>query len=153
MNTDLCEHLKVGAYPFRLQLSLDEHLGMTDALLTCRECDRPYLLEMLDWRGEERLFRVYLPNAVRVIQLIRDLSRGSCDISRAGAEVHHLRTTIPPCRHLLIVDQNFSTGGPAIVGITTKPDDRTLPSASWRELSCDGQWLDYARSNMEMLNG
>ncbi len=153
MNTDLCQHVKVGAYPFELQLSLDEHLGMTDALVTCAECDRPYLLELLDWRGDERLFRISLPDADRVTQLVHDLSRGSCDISRAGAEVHHLQTTTPACEYLLIVNEHFSPIGPTIVGIAAKPDDRPLPAASWRELDCDGQWLDYARSNTEMLNG
>ena len=56
VNTDLCQHVKVGVYPFQLQLCLDEHLGMTDALVTCTECDKPYLLEMLDWRDNERFF-------------------------------------------------------------------------------------------------
>ena len=145
--------MKVGAYPFQLQLCLDEHLGMTDALVTCRDCERPYLLEMLDWRDNERLFRVSLPHADRATQLVRDLTRGSCDISRAGAEIHHMQTTLPDSMYLIIIDQNYSPSGPAISGIAPKPADRPLPSASWRELDCDGQWLDYARSYTEMLKG
>ena len=54
---------------------------------------------------------------------------------------------------MLIVDENFSPRGPAIVVIAQKPDDRSLPSVSWRELDCNGQWLDYARSYTDMLNG
>ncbi len=153
VNTDLCQHVKVGAYPFQLQLCLDEHLGVTDALVTCKECDKPYLLEMLDWRGDERLFRVSLPDADQATQLVRDLTRGSCDITRAGAEVHHMQTTTAASRYLLIIDQDSSPSAPAIVGIAQKPDDQPLPSASWRELECNGQWLDYARSYTEMLNG
>lgn len=153
VNTDLCQHVKVGAYPFRLQLCLDEHLGLTDGLVTCRDCNKAYLLEMLDWRGDERLFRVSLPDAEGATQLVRDLTRGSCDISRAFAEIHHMQTSIPASRYLIIIDQNFSLSGPTIVGIAPKPADRPLPTTSWRELDCNGQWLDYARSYVEMLNG
>ncbi|MCZ6642398.1 MAG: hypothetical protein O7F71_12540 [Gammaproteobacteria bacterium] len=153
MNTDLCQHLKVGTYPFQLQLTLDEHLGFTDALVTCRDCDKAYLLEMLDWRGAERLFRVSLPDPERATQLVRDLTRGSCDITRAGSEIHHMQTTLPDSMYLIIIDQNYSPSGPAISGIAPKPADRPLPSASWRELICDGEWLDYTRSYPQMLNG
>ena len=86
------------------ELVLDEHLGITDALMRCRDCGRFYLLEMLDWRERRRVMRVAPLETPAAERLIRDLTRGSCDVNRAGAEVQHVRTATPFSRVLLLVD-------------------------------------------------
>jgi hypothetical protein len=144
---ELCEHLRPGSWPFQVDLVIDEHLGVTDALMSCRHCGRAYLLEMLDWRAPFRVMRIAALDPADAGRLVRDLTRGSCDISRAGAEVHHLRTLARFSLWLLLID----SGGPLIAGLAPLPADVRLPGASWRELPCDGRWVDYLRSKTEMV--
>lgn len=136
--TDLCEHVRAGQWPFQAELVLDEHLGITDALMRCRDCGRFYLLEMLDWRDRHRVMRVAPMDGAAAQRLIRDLTRGSCDVNRAGAEVQHVRTATPFSRVLLLVDM----AGPVIEAARPAPEGRRIPGAGWRELPCDGSWVD-----------
>jgi hypothetical protein len=147
-NRALCEHVQPGTWPFLVRLALDEHLGFTDALVACRHCGATYLLEMLDWLDQDRVMRVSLPPADRTDSVIHDIERGSCDLTRAGREIHHLRTSTPLCRLLLLVDWR----GPTITAIVDAPSQERLPGVSWRELPCDGSWVRYARSNTEIVN-
>ncbi|MEQ8858356.1 MAG: hypothetical protein RIC56_06895 [Pseudomonadales bacterium] len=145
----LCEHVRPGDWPLRADLVLDDHLGPTDALMSCRLCGRVYLLEMLDWRGRERVMRMSLLAPEHAAGLIHDLGRGSCDAARAAAEIDHARSRARPLPWLLRLD----AGGPTILGLAPLPPDTRLPSVSWRELPCDGRWVDYARSNTAIVNG
>ena len=147
--SELCDHVRPGRWPFQVELVLDEHLGPTDSLVRCRECGRAYLLEMLDWRDSARVMRVAGLEAAHADRLVRDLTRGSCDVNRAGAEVQHVRSATPFSRRLLLVD----TAGPVIDGVAGVPGGVRLPGASWRQLPCDGSWVDYVRSNTEIVNG
>jgi hypothetical protein len=146
---DLCEHVRPGGWPFRVALDLDEHMGITDALVTCRYCDRPYLIEMLDWQGPLRVMRVSILDSAQAAGVIRDLTRGSCDVRRAGAEVHHLQTQTPFSRWLLLIRATM----PVIEAVVPVEAETRLPGGSWRELPCDGSWVDYARSKTSMTNG
>ena len=146
--SELCEHIGAGGYPFRVDLVMDDHLGLTDGLVSCRHCQRPYLLEMLDWADNDRLYRISPLGDDHAQRLIRDLQRGSCDVQRAGAEVQHLKTASAFAPYLLLVDM----GGPRIERVVPLPPEAalpgaSLPSASWRELPCDGTWVNYARSS------
>jgi hypothetical protein len=87
----LCDHLQPNGWPFEVELVIDEQMGFTDALVTCRTCGAPYLLEMLDWRGRQRLMRVSTVESSRVTPLLHNLGRGSCDLRRAAAEVRQLQ--------------------------------------------------------------
>jgi hypothetical protein len=145
----LCDHVAAGVWPFQVELTLDEHLGPTDALVTCRHCGRWYLLEMLDWRGAHRVMRTTLIDAAAGVGLIHDLTRGSCDIRRAHAHIHHLQANSVFSRWLLLVDAQRSV----IEGVVAVPEDARLPGSSWRELPCDGSWVDYARSKTSIANG
>jgi hypothetical protein len=129
-------------------LTLDDHLGFTDALVACRHCGTTYLLEMLDWLDGDRVMRVSVPPADRAERVVHDIGRGSCDLSRAGQEVHHLRTSTPLCPVVLLV--NWS--GPTIAAVVDAPKTERLPGSSWRDLPCDGRWVRYARSKMDMVN-
>ena len=157
-NFDICEHIAPGAYPFIVELAIDDHLGLTDGIVRCRDCQRVYLLEMLDWLGNNRVFRISLLADDHAQRLIRDLTRGSCDVRRAGAEVQHLKTASAFARCLILIDSS----GPQIAHIAPLPLAPPLPSASWRELPCDGSWVNYlqrhqapgpGRSNTAIENG
>ncbi|MEZ5560075.1 MAG: hypothetical protein R3E86_16205 [Pseudomonadales bacterium] len=150
----ICEHLTPGGWPFSTELVIDEQLGMTDGIVRCLRCGTHYLLEMLDWHGNERLFRVSVVAADDAVRLLHDLTRGSCDLTRAGAEVRSLQTQTSFSPWLLRVD----TRGPRIGALLPAPADRRMPGASWRDLPCDGSWLGYAdaagsRSSTEIRNG
>lgn len=139
----LCEHLQPGTWPLRTDLVLDEHLGITDALVSCHRCATAYLLEMLDWQGSERVMRLALLEPEHAARLIRDLTRGSCDPGRAAAEVEHARSRATFLPWLLRVDSK----GPGILGFAPVPRDTRLPAAPWRERLCDGAWVEYARQH------
>lgn len=149
----LCEHVRPGTWPWHTELVLDDHLGITDALVRCRECARCYLLEMLDWDAggdiAVRLMRVRAVPAGHAEQLIHDIGRGSCDVDRAGAQVHHASTQAPVLPWLVLLDGARST----VLAVVPAPPGERLPGAGWRELPCDGGWIDYARSKTEMVNG
>ena len=133
----LCGHLAAGPYPFRTVLVLDDHLGPTESLIRCRQCEAPYLLEMLDWQGGRRLYRVRAPERTATDALEHDLSRGSCDLSRAGAEVFQFTLTAQTQDVLMLLDLDAGTLE-ALIDIDTAT---TVPTAPWRELPCDGSWL------------
>ena len=140
-NSDLCEHIAAGDYPFRVELVMDDHLGLTDGVVSCRHCQRAYLLEMLDWADAHRVFRISALGDDQSRRLIRDLTRGSCDVQRAGAEVQHMKTATSFAPWLLLVD----TGVAQIRRVVPLTPGARLPGQSWRELACDGSWVEYAR--------
>ncbi|MCB1684884.1 MAG: hypothetical protein R3E82_22380 [Pseudomonadales bacterium] len=92
------------------------------------------MLEMLDWQGRLRLFRVSALAADFVAQLLRDLDRGSCDLDRAGAQIAQFQQMHARIDALLLLD----SGVPEILAL--KPAGaQPLPRSSWRELPCDGR--------------
>lgn len=143
-----CKHVKAGTWPFRTELVLDDHLGPTDSVVACRECGRHYLLEMLDWRESLRVMRLAVLDSQEAAGLVHDLTRGSCDLNRATAQVAHLQSRAPHSPWLLLID----TREPHIDAVAPHPADRPVPSAGWRSLPCDGTWVDYARSNSQISN-
>jgi len=135
-----CDHLKTGSYPLQLELLIDAELTFTDALLSCRFCQQPYLLELLDQRGNQQLFRVSMPDARQCELLLHNLNRGSCDLQRARAEVESLRNISPYLPCLLMLDASQ----PQILGLLDLQDAQP-PSGSWRTLACNGSWFDQLR--------
>jgi hypothetical protein len=136
----LCSHLVEQRYPIRVDLVLDDHLGFTEALIRCTVCDRPLLLEMIDWAGDLRLFRAAEPDEQATRLLLRDLSRGSCDINRAGEEVRQFSLMATPLEELLLIDD-------ATRSIVARPSlsdlggDAPRAGTGWRELPCDGHLI------------
>jgi len=132
-----CTHLTPGPGRFESLLVLDDHLGPTDWLVQCRHCTATYLLEMLDVSGALRLYRIRLvdPDAAR--GLMRDLERGSCDINRAGEQARHLTLTSRRLPSLVLLDLQSDT----LVRIVDTDAEQVIPSAGWRELACDGRWI------------
>jgi hypothetical protein len=136
----LCDHLQPNGWPFEVELIIDEQMGFTDALVTCRTCGAPYLLEMLDWRGRQRLMRVSTVESGRVTGLLHNLGRGSCDLRRAAAEVQQLQAGAEFSPWLLLLDATAMR----IEAIVPVPKSARLPTAGWRALPCDGWWIDAA---------
>jgi hypothetical protein len=133
----LCDHVQPHAWPFEVELVIDEQVGFTDVLVACRACGAPYLLEMLDWRRNLRLFRVSSLDSGRVAGLLHNLGRGSCDLKRAGAEIQQLQTGSTFAPWLLLIDATAMR----VESILPVPEGRRLPAAGWRELPCDGGWI------------
>jgi hypothetical protein len=133
----ICPHLIPGPYPFDSALVLDDHLGPTDWLIRCRSCATAYLLEMLDWDGARRLYRMRVPEPQAVDRLLRDLDRGSCDLSRARDQAHHFSLTSTRLAQLALLD--LAAG--ELIEVLEIPEGTAIPGASWRELPCDGSWV------------
>ena len=140
----LCDHVQPDGWPFEVELVIDEQMGFTDALVACRTCGSPYLLEMLDWRDRLRLMRVSTVESSRAAGLLHNLGRGSCDVGRAGAELQQLQTSTTFSPWLLLMD----AGAMRITALVPVPEMPHLPAASWRALPCDGSWVRYAEASV-----
>ncbi len=68
---------------------------------------------------------------------MRDLDRGSCDLNRATAQAQHFSLSSAALPLVALLDTKASV----LVAIADLPEDRPVPSASWRELPCDGSWI------------
>lgn len=134
----LCAHLVAGPCPWETELVIDDHLGPTECLVGCRVCGRPFLLEMLDWAGSRRLFRVRAPSPAAVAGLTRDLNRGSCDLGRAREEIRHVSLSSDRVPALLLYDTKTAT----LLARVTLGGAGEVPWAGWRELPCDGRWIE-----------
>ncbi len=137
----LCPHLQPGPCPWETELVIDDHLGPTESLVACRVCGRAYLLEMLDWSGTLRLFRVRAPAPDAVALLTRDLRRGSCDLRRAGEEIRHVSLTSDRVAELLLYD----TSTTVLLERIALDSAADVPWAGWRELPCDSTWIARLR--------
>lgn len=133
----LCAHIQPGACPWETELVIDDHLGPTECLVACRTCGRAYLLELLDWLGSQRLFRVRAPSPDAVALLTRDLDRGSCDLGRAREEVRHVSLSSDRLPVVLLYDTKTAS----LVARIALEDPGDVPWAGWRDLPCDGTWI------------
>lgn len=136
-----CEHITPGPVPYRVTLVLDDHLGPTEALVQCASCEQAYLLELLDWQGGRRLFRVAAPDEAATALLLRDLQRGSCDLNRAGEEVRQFTLVSERLPVLWLVDTNARV----LEAVIETVELGRVPTSGWRELPCDGNWIDKAQ--------
>lgn len=131
-----CDHLKAGSWPLQLEHSFTWLVTFADALVSCSHCQCQYLLELLDVRAHERLYRVSATEPELATRLLHNLNRGSCDVARADAEFANFRHQCERLEMLLWVDGK----GPTISGLV--PVNRPLPQESWQTLACDGTWFE-----------
>jgi hypothetical protein len=131
-----CDHLKAGCWPLQIEYVFNSLITFADALVSCRHCQRQYLLELLDVRAHERLFRMSTADPALAAGLLHNLNRGSCDLTRANAEFAHFKNQCDQLDTLLWVDGK----GPAISGLV--PVNSPLPQDSWQTLTCDGAWFE-----------
>ena len=116
-------------YPFDVEYVIDAYMGITDAIVRCRGCDRLYLLGLVDWTGakiEQRLFRMSNVDPTAYDRFAHDMSRDYCDLDRKAAELHSLSTSCTPTEQLLILDIHAN----AVIEVRPAPTD--VPTASWR---------------------
>ncbi len=133
-----------GPEPFRTLLVLENHLGPTELLIRCTHCRQTYLLEMLDWRGSLRAFRISSAEDGATAALLVDLERGSCDVNRARVEVRHFTLTSNLQPDLLVLDSDKA----AIDSVATVTESaQTIPREPWRHLPCDGSWIDAIQAD------
>lgn len=103
--------------------------------MRCSTCNQTYLIELLDISGIQRAFRLTAIEQAIADQLIRDLTRGSCDAQRAATEVQAVKTLYGPSTLWLVTRHG------AFSDIQLNQADSPLPNCSWRELPLDGRWL------------
>ncbi|MCP5183358.1 MAG: hypothetical protein H6993_05305 [Pseudomonadales bacterium] len=128
-----CPHLCASG--LGIELVLDDYLGIAEAVARCPVCDTHYLLELLDIGGNVRAYRLAPLAAAVATRLIRDLTRGSCDANRAGAEVQAIRVQHPVSRWWLrVMDGDFKS-------VQLQHAATNLPITPWRELPLDGRRL------------
>ena len=131
----VCEHVAAaqrGAQPFTTVLVMDEVGGVADAIVRCKVCARPYLIELLDWSGASRVQRRYRTSVVDEAILkkyLHNLERGSCDVKRAPAERQSFesRTKLAPT----IVE--LDAKDMSVIGVDAVAADADIPVSSWRE--------------------
>jgi hypothetical protein len=118
--------------------------GPVDAIARCRACGAPALLRLLDWAPPDFRLRVYALAALRAEDaalLLRDLARGSCQVSRAQAEVEALVHAAGPNERLVALDvarARVTASAPLPPGATGEPAafPARLPRAD------DSRWFD-----------
>jgi len=130
-----CDHLKPGSWPLRIDHVFDAELSFADALASCGTCGQSYLLELLDRRDTQRLFRISHADEALALELLRNFARGSCDVQRASAEFENFRNRCPRYPAVLWID----TSGPRVQSLVRY--DGSLPGESWRNLALNGDWF------------
>ena len=134
-NATVCTHVADatrGAAPFATVLVMDEVGGMADAVLRCKACNRPYLLELLDWSGPARVERRYRTSVVdeRILEkYLHNLARGSCDVKRAPAERQSFESRAKLTPTIVKLDSRDLH----VLDIETVAADADIPMSSWRE--------------------
>lgn len=130
----ICEHLAAaqpGQTPFVIDIELDDAGGMTDAVVRCSACGASYLIELLSWRGSKlrlRTFRVSTICEADAAIYRRDIARGSCDLSRAGAE----RTALEQQTKLTSCIVELDVDGLRMLRLEDVGADADISVASWR---------------------
>lgn len=133
-----CSHLKsahLAGGQLEVVLSLDDYLGIAEALVRCPACHQHYLIELLDIKETRRAFRLTAIDPAIADQLVRDLTRGSCDAQRAATEVQTVKTLHAQSTFWLVA------GNGSFTDLELNNANAPLPTCTWRELPLDGRWL------------
>jgi hypothetical protein len=126
----LCGHLSAlacgGAAPELAHAFLWQD-GAIDAIWRCRECGEPALARLLDWAPPRFTLRVYSLAALAardVTLYLRNVERGSCDASRARAELDALCAAAGRSERLVALDAALDrvvAAGPMPPGAAREP--------------------------------
>jgi hypothetical protein len=106
----LCAHLASlasGAAMPEVAHAFSFQSGPIDAVVRCRACAANALLRMLDWAPPAFTTRVYSLAALSeadVALYLHNLARGSCQVSRASAELDALIASAGMCERLVALD-------------------------------------------------
>ena len=132
---EVCEHVAAamrGAQPFATELVMDEVGGVADAVVRCKVCARPYLIELLDWSGPslvQRRYRTSVVDEAILKKYLHNLARGSCDVKRAPAERQSFESRTKLSRTIVTLDAKDMS----VLGVESVAADADIPVSSWRE--------------------
>lgn len=129
-----CSHLAGGR--LEVVLSLDDYLGVGEAVMRCPLCGQCYLVELLDIRESRRAFRLSVLDQRIADQLVHDLTRGGCDSRRSATEVQAVKALSPQSSFWLITQHG------SFAELELIRTDTPLPTSNWRDLPLDGCWLE-----------
>ena len=90
-----------------------------------------YKFELLDIHAAIWLYRAYLVPGELYTQTLVSLNKGSCDLNRAGAELHHLDSQSSLLDWLLVAKQGAFSD---VVSV----DPRQVPKTPWSQLDLNG---------------
>ena len=132
----ICPHLD--PHPdLEVLLITDAAVNLADAFVQCRSCGQDYLIELIDNRGPANAYRMAALAAEAAASTLRSLTRGSCDINRANAELAHIHQVAQQLPGVLIRDE--SDAAQALWRYVADTRQVKLPTEHWRYLPCDGQ--------------
>lgn len=115
----------------------DTHPNLADAFMQCRDCGAHYLIELIDIAQGINAYRVACLPAEAVQATLRSLSKGSCDVNRASAELAHAANTAQTLGGVLLRDETRRAD--TLWSYIAEVGNLQIPTANWRELPCDGQ--------------
>ncbi len=134
-DASVCTHVasaSPGTRPFSTVIVMDDVGGIADGVVRCTQCNRPYLLELLDWSGAARVERRYRTSVVdeRILEkYLHNLARGSCDVKRAPAERQSFESRAKLTRTIVKLDARDLR----VLDVETVSADADIPMSSWRE--------------------
>lgn len=117
--------------------------GPVDAIVRCRACGAHALLRLLDWAPPTFSLRVYALAPLRgddVALYLRDVARGSCQVSRASAELAALIAAAGRNERLVALDvvrERVAAAAPLARGVASEPAE--FPARLPR--STDARWF------------
>lgn len=143
----LCAHQ--GGSPPPLRIEPDEILlfddGPVEGIARCNRCEAPSWIELIDC-SPDRTLRVFAMAGLRtedVAVYLRNAQRGSCDLTRRGAEAEALTASAGPFERLVAWD--VSSARPLAAVSLRAPAE--LPAGAWRErlraTARDTTWFEH----------
>lgn len=112
MNPDLqlCDHLlrlRPDSFQPEVVHAFLFQNGVIDAIVKCEDCGAHALMRMTDWAPPDFTLRTYALSALRPEDsalYLRNVERGSCQVSRASAELAALVAAAGPVQQIFAVD-------------------------------------------------
>ena len=87
----ICPHLQDA--DLEVSAIFSQQVFLTAGIVRCKRCNQHYLVELTHSEGPRQLFSVSILEADLAQHTLRSLQKGSCDVTRAGAETLHLRNS------------------------------------------------------------
>ncbi|XOV83702.1 MAG: hypothetical protein ACFHXK_01015 [bacterium] len=112
-------------------------VSLADAFVQCRICRQDYFIELIDIKGAASAYRIAALAPDAAASTLKSLTRGSCDINRANAELVHVHQVARPLPGILIRDESDSAQ--TLWRYVADTKQVKLPTDHWRNLPCDGQ--------------
>ncbi len=119
-------------WPFSLVQTLDEHLGLTDALVRCNNCAEYYLLELTQWpttTTDLRVMRLLSVTAANAERFLANVNRDYCDLQRHQHELAALQVGARLSAWLLTLD----VANHRLVATNKYADSAPVELVSWRQ--------------------